>query len=105
MTNEKILEMLYAALKAYPKNELTPDDCLNAVKMYGGNPDKSGVSGIFSAGNIKIAELIYMLETENRKKATKKAGKTDILAVAKKIMKTTYKEELKTAFTNDFSRA
>lgn len=101
MTNEKILEMLYAALKAYPANELTADDCLNAVRMYNGKPDKSGVSGIFSAGNIKIAELIYMLEAENRKKATKKAGKADLLAVAKKIMKNTYKEELKTAFTND----
>lgn len=97
MTNEKIIAALYSALAIYPKNELTVDDCMNMCRLYNGKPETSGII----QSNLRIATLIFELENEEKKKATKKAGKADILAVAKKIMKTTYKDELKTAFTND----
>ena len=103
MTNEKILEMLYNALKVYPENELTTEGCLNVVRMYDGKPEKSGT---FNTCNVKIATLIYALENENKAKTAKKAGKSDLLQAAKNILKNAkkkleYKTDFHTAFISD----
>ena len=97
MTNEKIIAALYVALDQVDK-EKSVDNIMNLCNYQNG--DLSTVYGI----DYRIAELIYKLETEEKAKTAKAAGKAELLQVAKSILKDAKKNlEYKPQFHNAFT--
>lgn len=99
MTNEKIIEKLYLAGKQIKDFDIA----MSIIRKNDGIPK---ISGVFSEPDVVIAELIYRLEKENKEKIMKKAGKTDVLNVAKSILKDSkriheHKPQIHTAFMCD----
>lgn len=99
MTNDKILERLYKAGKQIKDFDIA----MSIIRKNDGIP--KGL-GDFSEPDFVIAELIYKLEKETKEKTMKKAGKTDVLNVAKSVLKNAkrcceHKPQLHTAFMWD----
>ena len=80
MTNEKILNTLYAAGKKMKDFDV----CMSIVNRENGMPKLPGGPEY----DLIIAGLIYELEKEMCEKGIKSAGKANLLATAKNILKT-----------------
>lgn len=80
MTNEKILESLYAAAKQFKDFDVV----MSILRKEGG---KAPTCCKYLEPDFIICELILKLENETKEKAMKKAGKSDLLGAAKNILK------------------
>ena len=87
MTTERILNALYATMNEF-KEEATPADLIGIARKCNGDLSS------FHGACFRVAELIYKLETEEKNKAIKKAGKAELLKAVKAICKSAYKEQL-----------
>lgn len=80
MTNEKILSELFKAGKTIKDFSVS----LDIIRKNKGIPKAFGENPDF---DVILANLIYTLETEEKEKGMKKAGKSDLLQAAKSVLK------------------